>query len=71
MLDAARPDAVSVCVPTRKHFEVASACIERGIATLVEKPLAATLDEGERLRDIAAEEASRSQSAISSASTPP
>jgi predicted dehydrogenase len=54
MLDAVRPDAVSVCVPTRKHFEVASTCIERGIATLVEKPLAATIDEGEHLRDIAA-----------------
>ena len=55
MLDAAPPEAVSVCVPTRKHFEVASASIGRGIATLVEKPLAATIDEGERLRDIAAD----------------
>ena len=54
MLDEVRPQAISVCVPTRAHFEVAAACIERGIATLVEKPLAATIDEGERLRDLAA-----------------
>jgi predicted dehydrogenase len=54
MLDETRPEAVSVCVPTRTHFEVAAACIERGLATLVEKPLAATIDEGERLRDLAA-----------------
>ncbi len=53
MLDEARPDAVSVCVPTLAHFEVAAACIERGIPVLVEKPLAATIAEGERLRDLA------------------
>jgi predicted dehydrogenase len=53
MLDDARPDLVSVCVPTRAHFAVAAAAIERGIPLLVEKPLAATLEEGERLRDVA------------------
>jgi predicted dehydrogenase len=53
MLEEVRPDAVSVCVPTRAHFDVALACIDRGIATLVEKPLAATIEEGERLRDAA------------------
>lgn len=54
MLDEARPDAVSVCVPTLAHYEVAAACIGRGIPVLVEKPLAATIAEGERLRDLAA-----------------
>ncbi len=57
LLDETRPDLVSVCVPTRAHFEVACAVIERGIAVLVEKPLAATIAEGERLRDLAAERA--------------
>jgi predicted dehydrogenase len=42
---------VSVCVPTRAHVDVALEIIARGIALLVEKPLAATLSEGERLRD--------------------
>lgn len=54
LLQETRPEAVSVCVPTRAHFEVAAAFIERGVAVLVEKPLAATIDEGERLRDQAA-----------------
>jgi predicted dehydrogenase len=51
MLDEQNIDLVTVAVPTRAHLEVASAAIERSIATLVEKPLAATLDEGRELRD--------------------
>jgi predicted dehydrogenase len=45
---------VSVAVPTRAHGEVAEHVIERGVALLVEKPLAATVAEGARLRDAAA-----------------
>src|SRR5215211_1300111 len=37
-----RVDAVSVAVPTTLHREVAGAFLDRGIATMVEKPLAAT-----------------------------
>ncbi len=48
-----RLDAVSVVAPTRLHLEVALACMERGIPALVEKPLAASLDEEERLRSAA------------------
>ena len=54
MLDEQPLDLVSVAVPTLAHLEVASAAIERGIATLVEKPLAATIEEGRALRDLAA-----------------
>ena len=50
LLDEERPDAVSIAVPTRLHAEVALACIERGVPVLVEKPLAAGVEEGERLR---------------------
>ena len=50
MLAEARLDAVSIAVPTRLHAEVALACIERRVPVLVEKPLSASLDEGERLR---------------------
>lgn len=53
MLDDVRPGAVSICVPTRAHYDVAAACIQRRIPVLVEKPLAATIDEGERLREMA------------------
>ena len=42
-------DAVSVAVPTCLHREVAGAFLEEGIATLVEKPLAANLEDAEAL----------------------
>src|SRR5829696_5190379 len=44
-----RVDAVSIAVPTVAHVEVALPFIERGIAILVEKPLAASLAEADRL----------------------
>jgi predicted dehydrogenase len=44
-----RVDIVSVAVPTSLHLEVASPFLDRGIATLVEKPLATSLSEAERL----------------------
>lgn len=53
LLEEETLDAVSIAVPARVHHDVALACIERGIATLVEKPLAATLAEGSALRDAA------------------
>ena len=53
LLEEERPDLVSIAVPTRAHLDVALRIIERGVPLLVEKPLAATLDEGERLRDAA------------------
>jgi UDP-N-acetylglucosamine 3-dehydrogenase len=49
LLDAERPEAVSIAVPTRLHLEVALACVERGVPVLVEKPMAADLEECERL----------------------
>jgi predicted dehydrogenase len=42
-------DAVVVAVPTALHRAVAGAFVERGIATLVEKPMAATLADAEQL----------------------
>jgi predicted dehydrogenase len=44
-----RVDAVSVAVPTLHHREVAGAFLERGIATMIEKPLATSLAEAEAL----------------------
>jgi predicted dehydrogenase len=44
-----RVDAVSVAVPTTLHREVAGAFLALGTATMVEKPLAATLAEAEQL----------------------
>ncbi|GAC1468863.1 MAG: Gfo/Idh/MocA family oxidoreductase [Isosphaeraceae bacterium] len=42
-------DAVSIAVPTFLHREIAGAALERGIATMVEKPLAGSLAEAEEL----------------------
>jgi predicted dehydrogenase len=42
-------DAVSICVPTTYHFEVAKRAIEMGVHCLVEKPITKTIEEGEKL----------------------
>ena len=46
-------DALTVAVPTAAHFAVASAALERGRHVLIEKPLAASLEEADQLLDIA------------------
>ena len=42
-------DAVVVAVPTTAHEEVAVAALESGVAALVEKPIAPTLDAADRI----------------------
>lgn len=49
MLEEAKPDAVSIAVPTPMHFDVASKALGMGIHTLVEKPIASTIEEAEDL----------------------
>jgi predicted dehydrogenase len=44
-----RVDAISIAVPTAAHTEVGLAVLSRGIAALVEKPLADSLEGAERL----------------------
>ena len=46
-------DAVCVAVPTERHFEVVRDCLEAGVHVLVEKPLAATLEQADRLLQLA------------------
>ena len=50
---ASRIDAASVVVPTNLHYETASRLMERKIHLLVEKPIAATTGEAEKMVDIA------------------
>lgn len=52
-----RVDAVSVAVPTSQHFAVASTCLRAGVAVLVEKPIAPSVEEAERLIALADEHA--------------
>jgi predicted dehydrogenase len=49
LLDQQRPDLVSIVVPTSEHLRVARLAIERGISVLVEKPIAATLEEAREM----------------------
>jgi len=46
-------DAVTIAVPTCLHRDVAGAFLKRGIATLVEKPMAGTAAESEELVELA------------------
>lgn len=52
MLDACKPEAVSVMTSIRGHLEVAEVCGPRGVHMLMEKPLAFTASDAERMRDI-------------------
>ena len=47
-------DAVTIVVPTPAHFSVAERVLSRGIHALIEKPLAATLEEADELLRLAA-----------------
>jgi predicted dehydrogenase len=49
LLSQEQPDIVTVAVPTRHHREVVETVMESGADVLVEKPIAATVEEGEAL----------------------
>jgi len=55
MLDKETPEAVSVVVPTKYHQKIALDCLKRGIPTLVEKPIANTLEEAAAILSAAKE----------------
>ena len=52
-LEQARPDALSIVVPTVQHFDVAKTAMTRGINVLIEKPVTTSVDEAERLLKLA------------------
>ena len=49
MLEKENPEAVTVAVPTIQHEKVVSDALDAGAHVLVEKPIAATIEEGQRL----------------------
>ena len=55
MLEEIQPAVVAVAVPTQMHCQVALDALEAGCHVLVEKPIAATLEEGRRIIERAAE----------------
>lgn len=44
-------EAVSICVPTKYHLEVAKAAIEKNVPCLIEKPMTISVEEGNDLLD--------------------
>ena len=46
-------DAVTIAVPTRLHASIATECLSRGTAVLIEKPITADLDDAARLVELA------------------
>jgi predicted dehydrogenase len=53
MLSEAELDALIIASPTTAHLPLALAAIERGICLLIEKPLAANIDEGLQILEAA------------------
>ncbi|MBM2614332.1 Gfo/Idh/MocA family oxidoreductase [Actinoplanes sp. LDG1-06] len=49
LLDEVRPDVVHVCTPHDQHVPVALAALERGVHVLLEKPVANTIEQADRL----------------------
>ncbi|MCB9450945.1 MAG: Gfo/Idh/MocA family oxidoreductase [Anaerolineaceae bacterium] len=54
MIDECKPDLVTLAVPTVLHYEMGMELIERGVHVLIEKPIASTIEEGEKLVELAA-----------------
>jgi UDP-N-acetyl-2-amino-2-deoxyglucuronate dehydrogenase len=49
LLDATRPQVVHVCTPHHQHAQIAIDCLDAGVDVLVEKPVAHTIAEADRL----------------------
>lgn len=47
------PDAASVAVPTSQHCDIAAQLLQADVDVLIEKPITATLDQADRLIDLA------------------
>ena len=55
LIEEQKPDAVSITVPTSEHEQVATFALRAGVHVLVEKPIASTVEEGQRLIALAQE----------------
>lgn len=56
LIEKEKPEAVSIAVPTTEHEVTAGFAMRHGSHVLVEKPIAASVDEGKRLIKLAEEE---------------
>ncbi len=49
MIESEKLDLVAVCTESGKHAEIAIACIEAGINVIIEKPIALSLEDADRI----------------------
>jgi predicted dehydrogenase len=49
LFEAGRPDGIILATPNQLHVEQALTCLQAGVPALIEKPVAHTLEAGERL----------------------
>jgi UDP-N-acetyl-2-amino-2-deoxyglucuronate dehydrogenase len=59
LIEEIRPDVVHICTPHHQHVSVAIDCLERGVNVIMEKPLAHTSAEGQRLVGVAEHSAAK------------
>ncbi|MDG6933549.1 MAG: Gfo/Idh/MocA family oxidoreductase [Nitrososphaerota archaeon] len=55
MLASEKIDVANICTPTTTHFSIAKQLLEYGLDIFVEKPLAATVEEGRKLVSLSEE----------------
>ncbi|WP_213230525.1 Gfo/Idh/MocA family protein [Caballeronia sp. NK8] len=55
MLDTVKPKGVVIATPNATHARIALDCIERGVAVIVEKPIAHTVEDAKRISDASRE----------------
>jgi UDP-N-acetylglucosamine 3-dehydrogenase len=49
MIRVEKPEAVTICTPSTTHAEITVACLNRGLDVLVEKPMAATVEDATKI----------------------
>lgn len=55
MILSEKPDLVSICTESGKHGEIALYCIEHGCNLIIEKPITLSLEEADRIIELAKE----------------
>ncbi|HSP46901.1 MAG TPA: Gfo/Idh/MocA family oxidoreductase [Clostridiaceae bacterium] len=53
LIDQEKPDIVHICTPNHTHFEIAEYALTRDVHVLCEKPMTATLEEAEKMVELA------------------
>src|SRR6266700_3515171 len=55
MIEKEKPDLVDICTPPKTHVKLAVAAMKRGCHVLIEKPMALTVEECDRIVDASRE----------------